>query len=469
TLGLSDQELMALVQISYIDWDFIGVDVRGLTVLNALEIAELRVADFPPENGGFSQEEFRIFIERVIADEGTYGQLRSLTYLNHVSYRPSERMPQSDTLSMAALEDGNGNRIILMTGTEGAFDGYVTGQNDFLTAGWIDNFMLGMGKVDQSIAMRIAAFMETYSSSSTHNLALGHSRGFALALRAALSSNGRINVLGIQGFPGSNSFTEEELAFLNDIAENWAAAGDFVSSIGRPVGKQRYWQVGPGITGYRTHRTDAFAFDEKGRLMVGTPSFFQRFVQNVTIRVLSRDPEVFHRLLAILDEGLTPLGRTKAPMRYVVAGAKLKCDYGLRTSQLLMPESKGVYIHDLPQATLAHNQPEHVIAFGGCSSCKNPTTQKVKAELADAKDELSRTRTGRRIGGAVSLKDTFLNTIYGTDGGTVYGECMFQTSVDWIDPKSDVLLNGERALLRRCALPCLYGGTITIEDDGQQD
>ena len=32
TLGLSDQELMALVQISYIDWDFIGVDVRGLTV-----------------------------------------------------------------------------------------------------------------------------------------------------------------------------------------------------------------------------------------------------------------------------------------------------------------------------------------------------------------------------------------------------------------------------------------------------
>lgn len=481
-ISLYDHEILALAQISYIDWTRIGVNVHGLTVRQALGRAQNNISRFPPNNGGFTPQDYRQFISRVLSNpNGRYSRLLGLRYTGYLNYRPSARTPSSDTLVMAALTDENNNTIILSTGTEGSFDGHVTGGFSFLTPGWLSNFSLGAGRGDVAIRRRVARFVQTHTGNENEVLFLGHSRGFSLSLIGALySRNGNVNVLGIQGFSGFFSLTPEERARLEALGViNWAVHGDPVSHIGPGVGRTivfdraghayfwdgtRFRRMTPEEKSNFAHYLLAFRTDENGNLVRGQSDFMQLFYQNLTSRLIVRNPSLIDALFGILDNYLNPVAQAEqeriAELKYVVAGAKTKCSYGLRESKLLTPESKGIYIHDLPQLTQKHKGSENVICFGGCASLYNPTTLEVS-------EELESTSPGLFLRKGFVLRNIFLNPRSRAGSTTLYGECEFQGRLSWWVAKDNVFLNEEKALLRSCMLPCMYGGVITIEDDGQ--
>jgi len=496
-INLNDHEILALAQISYIDWRYIGLDIVEMDVRTALEEV-IRMMDdyrnygydhFPPRNGGLTPQDYRRFIEDLFAND-RYSGLLNLQFTDYHNNRPSIETPLSDTLVMAALTDGRGNTIILSTGTEGAFDHHVTGSFDLFTPGWESNYLMGAGRGDAAIRRRVADFVRRNTSSEGEVLLLGHSRGFSLSLLGALySQNSNTRVLGVQGFSGFFSLTPEERRRLELLGViNWAMQGDAVSHIGPEIGQTiifaprgyvYFWdedearmrRMTPEMMGAGFfHYLDAFRPD----LAHGEADFMmQLFLQNLTSRLVVRDPSFIDNLLNILggysntfaQEEQDRLGR----LRYVVAGAKTKCNYGLRESKLLTPESKGVYIHDLPQLTEMHTKSENVICFGGCASLANPSTYEVMSELEEGARNLGNSLFGRLVRGVLNLKDRFLNSRHDTCVGRGYGECDFQTTLKWFAPKDNVFLEGEKALLRSSILPCLYGGTITIEDDGQKD
>lgn len=105
-------------------------------------------------------------------------------------------------------------------------------------------------------------------------------------------------------------------------------------------------------------------------------------------------------------------------IKYVVHGAKARCNKGGTTTNLNLPKSHGVYINDKPvlndQDCVAYS---NVLPFGTCSIKK-----KCKPSLAP----------------------------------------------QWENTKKTTLIKGRPALLATSTLSCTVGGAITIEDDGQQ-
>ena len=47
--------------------------------------------------------------------------------------------------------------------------------------------------------------------------------------------------------------------------------------------------------------------------------------------------------------------------------------------------------------------------------------------------------------------------------------CMHNTPFPWLGGKMDYLIKGQPALLKSCKCQCMWGGTISIVDDGQKD
>ena len=47
--------------------------------------------------------------------------------------------------------------------------------------------------------------------------------------------------------------------------------------------------------------------------------------------------------------------------------------------------------------------------------------------------------------------------------------CIHNTPLPWQGGKSDYIVKGQPALLKSSTCKCLWGGTIIITDDGQQD
>ncbi|MED0706054.1 PAAR-like protein [Aneurinibacillus aneurinilyticus] len=103
---------------------------------------------------------------------------------------------------------------------------------------------------------------------------------------------------------------------------------------------------------------------------------------------------------------------------YVVAGATLCCSMGERTSQLQLPMSHGLYMNGKAQVNIKDREPNvNILPFGMC-----------------------------KLGGVCSPK----------------------IDMDWTDERSSKMVDGEPAVSNKSKLMCLYGGTIRIEDDGQE-
>ena len=120
---------------------------------------------------------------------------------------------------------------------------------------------------------------------------------------------------------------------------------------------------------------------------------------------------------------------------YVVAGAILTCEYGTQPTRLKLPYSHGVYVKGKAQTNVTDCVPGvNITSFGNCSCLMNPAVQ--TSHMVDI-------------------------------NGVKKAPCMPVFTMPWLSEKSDVLIEGQPALLKSDQQKCLYGGLIRIEDDGQ--
>ncbi|OAB45519.1 DUF4280 domain-containing protein [Paenibacillus glacialis] len=120
---------------------------------------------------------------------------------------------------------------------------------------------------------------------------------------------------------------------------------------------------------------------------------------------------------------------------YVVAGAILSCSFGTQLNRLKIPMCHGVHLKDKAQLSIADYVPGvHIMPFGNCFSRLNPAVQ---------------------------------NGQFDTEG-LQKAPCVPQILSAWVGGKSDVLVEGEPALLSSCTNSCVFSGSIRIEDDGQE-
>ncbi|WP_082063091.1 DUF4280 domain-containing protein [Paenibacillus sp. IHBB 10380] len=120
---------------------------------------------------------------------------------------------------------------------------------------------------------------------------------------------------------------------------------------------------------------------------------------------------------------------------YVVAGAILQCEYGTQLTRLKLPFSHGVYVKGKAQTHVAdYVQGINIISFGNCACVHNPAVE--NSQMVDI-------------------------------NGVKKSPCIPALTMPWLSEKSDVLIEGQPALLKSYKQKCLYGGLIHIEDDGQ--
>lgn len=151
---------------------------------------------------------------------------------------------------------------------------------------------------------------------------------------------------------------------------------------------------------------------------------------------------------------------------YVVHGAEIQCSCGLRKSNIVVPLSHGEFIRNFPQLNVEDRIPnKNILSFGGCTSPENPSVQ----AAADGMLEEAR---NRKKGFMDKVMDIFCKKSEKETKQDLIkkcaGSCSPKINIPWIGGKEDVLIEGEKGLLSTCTLSCLYGGTITIDDDGQE-
>lgn len=120
---------------------------------------------------------------------------------------------------------------------------------------------------------------------------------------------------------------------------------------------------------------------------------------------------------------------------YVVQRAKLKCSFGDKESDFMVPVHHDIFINDKPQGSIMDFKPnKNILPFGLCSSLANPV---VAAATAANKGILKKM------------------------------PCIPNTTSPWINGKNDVLLGEDPAMLNCSTVMCLWCGVISITDDGQ--
>ncbi|TCO68074.1 DUF4280 domain-containing protein [Marinisporobacter balticus] len=144
-------------------------------------------------------------------------------------------------------------------------------------------------------------------------------------------------------------------------------------------------------------------------------------------------------------------------VRYVVHGAEIKCSCGLRTSKIVLPESHGEFIHDIPQLNVADSKPNiNILPFGGCTSSENPSVRgkgRIRSFIEKIIDFFCR-KSEEEMNKEMAGKSA--------------GQCTPIINMPWIGGKKDVLIEDQKALLNTCTLTCIYGGRITITHSGQR-
>jgi len=122
---------------------------------------------------------------------------------------------------------------------------------------------------------------------------------------------------------------------------------------------------------------------------------------------------------------------------YVCSGATLRCTKGTSQAKLTVLPSRTVYLTGQPMANISdHLSMVNLSPFGRCQSMGFPATASATAAH---------------------------------HGHLTPMPCMHNTPLPWMGGKNDYIVKGDPALLKSSTCSCLWGGTISIVDDGQKD
>lgn len=120
---------------------------------------------------------------------------------------------------------------------------------------------------------------------------------------------------------------------------------------------------------------------------------------------------------------------------YVSSEATLKCTFGDKTSKLNVLPSRTVFLTEKPMANISDHKPVvNIPPFGKCRTIQYPPT-----------------------GSATAANRGKLTPM----------PCMPGTGAEWQNGKDDYIVRGRPALLKSSKCRCMWGGTITIINDGQ--
>lgn len=122
---------------------------------------------------------------------------------------------------------------------------------------------------------------------------------------------------------------------------------------------------------------------------------------------------------------------------YVCSKAKIKCSCGDKISTLTVYPDRTIWLTGEPQANISdHISMRNIAPFGKCHTTRYPAT-----------------------GSATAANHGKLTPM----------PCIPNTPFAWMGGKDDVLLQNQPALLKSSTCKCVWGGTISITFDGQNE
>lgn len=137
------------------------------------------------------------------------------------------------------------------------------------------------------------------------------------------------------------------------------------------------------------------------------------------------------------DDWDTTLQQVPRTDSYVCSKARMKCTYGDRMSTLTVFPERTIWLTGEPQANISdHVALKNIEPFGNCHTTSYPLT------------------------GAATAAN---------HGRLTPRPCVPNTPFPWTGGKNDVLLKGQPALLKSSTCKCVWGGTITLVQDGQKE
>lgn len=120
---------------------------------------------------------------------------------------------------------------------------------------------------------------------------------------------------------------------------------------------------------------------------------------------------------------------------YVCSGATLKCSMGTSQAKLTVSSSRTVFLTGQPMANISdHLSMANLAPFGKCRSMGFPATASATAA---------------------------------NNGTLTPMPCMHNTPFPWMGGKNDYKVKDDDALLKSSTCSCMWGGTISIINDGQ--
>ncbi|MEX6627298.1 DUF4280 domain-containing protein [Tenacibaculum salmonis] len=121
----------------------------------------------------------------------------------------------------------------------------------------------------------------------------------------------------------------------------------------------------------------------------------------------------------------------------VCTGASISCSFGSATSSFTVLPINEVNSDSMPAATVNDYIPlVNIMSFGECSSELNPTVSAIIAS---------------------------------SSGATTTAPCIPSTITPWSPGISDVLINGMNALDDGSTCDCLWEGSVSFSDAGEED
>lgn len=120
---------------------------------------------------------------------------------------------------------------------------------------------------------------------------------------------------------------------------------------------------------------------------------------------------------------------------YVCSGATMKCTMGEKTAKLTVLPNRTVFLCGQPMANISdHKSMVNLAPFGRCRSLGYPATAAATAAH---------------------------------HGHLTPMPCVHNTPVPWMNGKTDYTIKGQPALLKSCKCQCMWGGMISLVDEGQ--
>lgn len=122
---------------------------------------------------------------------------------------------------------------------------------------------------------------------------------------------------------------------------------------------------------------------------------------------------------------------------YVCSGAIMRCTMGTSQAKLTVLPIRTVFLTGQPMANISdHVSFVNLAPFGRCRSLGFPATASATAAH---------------------------------HGHLTPMPCMHNTPFPWMDGKNDYIIKGDPALLKSSTCACMWGGTISLVTDGQND